>query len=289
MANAVTLEFRATVSFILEGVPHHAAGAWHTSKKTSQRDAAERVLVMLKIQANDYTSCGIGDGSSCCPEASAVERLSDFVVKGLPGKQNVESLQWRCVQTETGWQATVEVCIFGDVLHTLQGVICSDEQTACEDTANRALWYFKAQSHLNAFEVCHEAVVEETLELPPDDMWLREGMATGPALYQCEVQQRAAEQKTTLMRVQNQLQKRYGKDLPSGTPVWEWSYEYTPMNAQNTAAVPTCCARVWIAGMNREFQGSWCRGLKQAQLNACARVTEQLDAEAVSRKSDSRL
>merc|ERR1719272_787278 len=51
MANAVTLEFRATVSFILEGVPHHAAGAWHTSKKSAQRDAAERVLVMLKDQS----------------------------------------------------------------------------------------------------------------------------------------------------------------------------------------------------------------------------------------------
>merc|ERR1719159_743783 len=47
MANAVTLEFRSTVSFVLEGVPHHAVGSWQSSKKGAQRDAAERVLGLL--------------------------------------------------------------------------------------------------------------------------------------------------------------------------------------------------------------------------------------------------
>merc|ERR1719382_1145445 len=39
-ASSANLEFRATVSFFLEGVPHHVAGVWKPSKKVAQRDAA---------------------------------------------------------------------------------------------------------------------------------------------------------------------------------------------------------------------------------------------------------
>merc|ERR1719443_1156367 len=44
MADSVTLEFRATVAFLLEGVPHHVAGSWRTSKKLAQRATAEQAL-----------------------------------------------------------------------------------------------------------------------------------------------------------------------------------------------------------------------------------------------------
>merc|ERR1712196_23535 len=44
MASKAALEYRATVTFYLEGVPHHAAGIWQASKKRAQRDAAHRVL-----------------------------------------------------------------------------------------------------------------------------------------------------------------------------------------------------------------------------------------------------
>ncbi|CAK0885373.1 unnamed protein product [Prorocentrum cordatum] len=43
-ASSANLEFRATVAFILQGVPHHVAGVWRPSKKAAQRDAAERAL-----------------------------------------------------------------------------------------------------------------------------------------------------------------------------------------------------------------------------------------------------
>jgi len=39
-----SLQFRATVAFLLEGVPHHVLGGWRSSKKLAQRDAAERAL-----------------------------------------------------------------------------------------------------------------------------------------------------------------------------------------------------------------------------------------------------
>merc|ERR1711971_183616 len=44
MADSATLEFRAVVAFLLEGVPHHVAGTWQLKKKDAQRDAAERAL-----------------------------------------------------------------------------------------------------------------------------------------------------------------------------------------------------------------------------------------------------
>jgi len=148
-----------------------------------------------------------------------------------------------------------------------------------EDTAKRALWYLKDPSFLNAFEVNREAVVEEILEVPSNEMWLREGMVGEADRFWSATQQRAAEQKTKLMTVQNQLQKRYGKDIPAGEPVWEWSYEYAPLTEKNLAVIPHCRAKVWIAGLDKEFQSQWCRGQKQAQLQACAQVTEYLEAE----------
>jgi len=228
MANAVSLEFRATVSFILAGVPHHATGSWHTSKKAAQRDAAERVLIMLKNLWSDCREGTMGKFSSPCPpEMSAVEKLSAFCAS-LLGEQIAHSLQWRCVQTHEGWQATVEVCVFAKALHTLQGPICSSEREAYENLANRALWYLKAPGYLNAFEASHEEIVKTgLLESPPNDLWLRDGMASGSDLVQCEAQQREADQKTVLMTVQNRLQKKYGKSLPPGTRAWEWSFEYS--------------------------------------------------------------
>ena len=42
-----SLQFRATTSFLLDGVPHHVLGGWWPSKKQSQRDAAERALAFF--------------------------------------------------------------------------------------------------------------------------------------------------------------------------------------------------------------------------------------------------
>mmetsp|Transcript_132351 Transcript_132351/g.330026 ORF Transcript_132351/g.330026 Transcript_132351/m.330026 type:complete len:307 (-) Transcript_132351:228-1148(-) len=42
-----TLDFRATVAFLLDGVPQHVTGGWQASKKLAQRDAAESALVFF--------------------------------------------------------------------------------------------------------------------------------------------------------------------------------------------------------------------------------------------------
>lgn len=59
-----SLEFRATVSFVLGDVPHHFCGGWQSSKKKAQRDTAERVTRYLQqaraagapLQAEESTS-----------------------------------------------------------------------------------------------------------------------------------------------------------------------------------------------------------------------------------------
>eukprot|EP00746_Dinoflagellata_sp_MGD_P005316 gnl/MRDRNA2_/MRDRNA2_110310_c0_seq1.p1 gnl/MRDRNA2_/MRDRNA2_110310_c0~~gnl/MRDRNA2_/MRDRNA2_110310_c0_seq1.p1 ORF type:complete len:398 (+),score=73.99 gnl/MRDRNA2_/MRDRNA2_110310_c0_seq1:79-1194(+) len=279
MANAVTLQFRATVSFMHAGIPHHATGVWQSSKKAAQRDAAERVLAMLKNQQVVYDEgMALCNRPACSTQISAVDKLSAFC-ENLAGQQDAEFLQWSYTQHSAGWQATVEVCIYGDVLHTLQGAVCSSKEAAMEDTANRALWYFNAPSHVNAFEVSRDAVAQDSLDVPSSECWHREGLIAEADLYRSETQQRTAEQKTTLMRIQNQLQKRFGKEHPTGASVWKWSYDYSPMTEQNLTVIPLCRAKVWIPGLDMDFESQWHRGQKQAQLDVCAQVTEYLDAE----------
>jgi len=285
MANAVTLEFRATVSFLLEGVPHHAAGGWYSSKKAAQRDAAERVLGFLHGHWADHSahgksktfavdvSCGLGG-------QTAADRLSAFCAS-LVGSSKGEPLQWRSQRSGEGWQVLVDLNVFGGMVHTLQGDVCHDIAAAREDTARRALWYLQCPGFENAFKVSEEAVAAETLALPPDSDWQREGPRRDQV---SESQQRAAEQKTMIMRLQNRLQRLLAKQLPQNTSVWEWSYEYSG----DDAAVPLCCACVRLAVFDREFEGQWCHGQKAAQLNVCSSVEAFLESEA-SKEQTSKL
>jgi len=43
LENDTTLQFRATLSFMFNNIPHHFCGGWQSSKKKAQRDTAERV------------------------------------------------------------------------------------------------------------------------------------------------------------------------------------------------------------------------------------------------------
>merc|ERR1719272_102943 len=58
MGYGMILEFRAMASFTLEGVLHHAAGSWQTSKKSAQRDAAQRVLWLSMDRWSKYSDEG---------------------------------------------------------------------------------------------------------------------------------------------------------------------------------------------------------------------------------------
>lgn len=282
MATAITLEFRATVSFLLDGVPHHAAGGWHSSKKAAQRDAAERVLGLLQGPWDAYAANGAGKAIAeellCAQGAPLSDKLAAFIAK-LADKSAGEPLQWHCHRSGDGWQATVEVELFG-VVHTLQGDVRPDIAAAREDTACRALWYLQCPGFEDAFEVCGEAIAAETLALPAESDWQREGAERDVV---SDSQQRAAEQKTLIMRVQNGLQKLFAKKLPQNTSVWEWSYEYS---GGADAAIPYCRARVHLPVVDREFVSEWCRGQKAAQLDVCASVEAFLQTEEALKESD---
>jgi len=286
MANAVTLEFRATVSFLIEGVPHHTSGSWQSSKKAAQRDAAERTMGLLVGHWGSYSahtdSKSVAASLQCASEPLPSERLWAFCAAQM-GNCSGEPLQWRTHRSGDGWQAIVDLNLFGGVVHTLQGDVCNNVSAAREDTARRALWYLRCPGFEGAFEASEEAVGAETLALPPDNDWRRDGVEQDVTN---ERKQRIAEQKTLIMRVQNRLQRLYSKQLPQNTSVWEWSFEYS---ACTDVAVPLCRARVRVAAIDKEFLGDWCRGQKAAQLDTCGHVAEFLDTEELRQEQGSKL
>merc|ERR1712136_176230 len=93
--------FRATVAFMLDGVPHHVAGGWERSKKTAQRDAASRALGLFVGRWTEFLS----DSDHEAPRQSdrrhgalPVEVLSHFVAEEFGSPAPDWSVQWylRC-------------------------------------------------------------------------------------------------------------------------------------------------------------------------------------------------
>lgn len=279
MANAVTLEFRATVSFVLEGIPHHCSGEWQSSKKSAKKDTAQRMLRLLNSQKP------MGDAVSCTGAlaTSLVQKLQTYCSMLTKG-YDANPLKWRILCSAEGWQALVDIDLFGGVAHTLLGAICPDEDSAREDTAHRALWYLQCPGYERAFAVTNEAAAEDTLDVPGPDKWRRDGSCSAAGEATSELQ-RIAEEKTVLMRLQNRLQRAYAKYLPKGASVWEWSYDFS---SGSMFEAPLSRAKVRIAGVGLEFLGEWSRGQKNAQLDVCARVIEYLDAEEARDEKPSR-
>lgn len=268
MANAVTLEFCATVSFIVEGVQHHAAGSWQTSKKNAQRDAAQRALVLLTGHWVGYTACGEAlTAGNTLPQGTAEKKLEIFCSKILAARGGAPPCI-RCERNDGGWQAYITMQLFG-VAHTFSGGVCSDKATAREDAATRVLWYLKCPGYVDSFHAGEEAATAKKPEVPPLSEWHRAGHGQNEVTN--EMQKRAAEQKTLLMRVQNRLQKTFTQQ--PGASVWEWSYEFSSDSADKLSR-----AWVHIPAAGKEFVGGWCQGQKNAQLNTCERVAEFLDS-----------
>eukprot|EP00746_Dinoflagellata_sp_MGD_P016104 gnl/MRDRNA2_/MRDRNA2_136164_c0_seq1.p1 gnl/MRDRNA2_/MRDRNA2_136164_c0~~gnl/MRDRNA2_/MRDRNA2_136164_c0_seq1.p1 ORF type:complete len:412 (-),score=84.03 gnl/MRDRNA2_/MRDRNA2_136164_c0_seq1:374-1438(-) len=282
MGHSMILEFRAMVSFTLEGILHHAAGSWQTSKKSAQRDAAQRVLWLAMDQWSKYSN----DGGSAktyneikmnCegnPERT-LEMFAAMLPKpgtvGAKGK-NQKTMDWRMVSEDgKNFQAVADFDIFG-VRHTFPGSFCRSKAEAKDDCARRILWYLKCPGYENEFEVdCDSVIFSEPPPLPNESLWQRDGNNVEVDVAS-DAQRLIAEQKTLLMRVQNRLQKAYVHQLPTGASVWDWSYEFS-----SDAKDKLCRAWVKIHIADKEFKGDWCRGQKKAQFDACERVQEFLD------------
>jgi len=156
-SGASSTQFRATVAFVLEGVPHHVVGDWRPSKNLAKRVAAESALTLFvgqwggrllqEDQGQEYQS------ATLVSKASAVDVLIQFC-RFFPPCWETEpnfSTIWE-ESKDASCKGIVEINLFG-VPHSFAGAECEDENAACSDVARRVLWYLQCPSFAEHFEV----------------------------------------------------------------------------------------------------------------------------------------
>lgn len=274
MADAATLEFRAVVAFLLEGVPHHVAGTWQPKKKDAQRDAAERALGLFVGKWSEHAlgpqqgNATPGDtmrwACSCREEDLVAEccRTLD-VCSNTPPSWSVRSEGDGCI-------ATVEMTLLG-VPHQFAGASQRTEAEARADASRRVLWYLQRPGFKDTYEPdpASAAIVTSTIPAPPK-AWT--GSVEDAALE-------VTDRKTAIMRVQNRLQQTFV--LRHGRSAWSWSYEIDPDDGEWPAL---CKATVDIPVIGKTFVGDWVRGQREAQLDTLVQVTQFLDGLDTRRK-----
>jgi len=268
MADEATLQFRATVAFLLEGVPHHAAGAWYPSKKMAQRDAAERSLHFFVGQWGKELLGKQWPNMPCSAE-SEVQVLEAYCLTsadlcgGAPPKFTVT-----CLEDSGLFEAHVEMQLIS-VPHKFKGAPAASEQAARADAARRVLWYLQCPGFEQLFDLDPNDPAVLSLKIPPpSDTWSSCDSLAADAVE-------VAEKKTAVMRVQNRLQQTFSRNLRSGQSVWEWCYE---TDGKDDQWPPLYRASVQIPVVDRTFTGDWARGQREAQISAITHVTSFLDA-----------
>jgi hypothetical protein len=221
-----SLEFRATVAFLLDGVPHHVVGAWQPSKQLAKRDAAERTLSLyvghwgdLAVKDRDAAAVerdALGVTLTCngqhCSNGSLATQNEIKLLEGYCGKitsNNKSQPQWSHKWEENGLglcQAFVEVKLC-DVSHTFAGKPCQDQEAAYRDTARRVLWYLQCPGFEEIMEPDADYVRTAAHAIPePSSSWTKDDDSEGE-------ERQLAERKTTIMRVQNRLQQAFARQL----------------------------------------------------------------------------
>lgn len=282
---SMCLEFRATVAFLLDGVPHHVVGAWKHSKKLAQRDTAERTLALfvnrwgelVQDARPDDVADRFSEQSHEAPsrsetstiardQGSEVDLLEDFCGRLWP--ELVPPPRWSHTLDGSGlFQAFVEISLF-NVPHMFPGKLCITQADAKADAARRALWYLQCPGFEDLFEPDPEFVKAAAQTIPDvSSCWTRDVTEEGE-------EQQLAERKTTVMRIQNRLQQAYARQLEAGTSVWYWSYDRHP---RDKGWPPLFRATVHVPLANKTFTGTWMRGQREAQIDACAHIGEFLN------------
>jgi len=271
MADAATLEFRATVAFLYEGVPHHVVGTWQPKKKDAQRDAADRALGLFVgrwgTQIPGVTQ-NPTDNRKLLPTGVAQEDDETLLVqhcrhsKACGGILPSWSIRWE----GDGCRATVEVSLLG-VSHQFAGAAQTSEEAARVDVARRLLFYLQCPGFQDTYEPDPSADAVVTRKIPPPPAnWAHDSVAEGAL--------EVAEKKTAIMRLQNRLQQTFSHSIRPGSSVWSWSYETDPDDDDWPAL---SCASVTIPAMGMTFKGDWLRGQRDAQLSTIQQVTRALD------------
>jgi len=274
MADFTTLEFRGTVAFLLDGVPHHVAGAWHPSKKLAQRDAAERALGFFVGRWGEQLLLE-QEGCIAKPPQVGESRSEMDILEGFSMSYpacNGQSPQWSHSWEGEDCRAQVEISLLG-VPHKFAGCPKTSQQAASTDAARRVLWYLQCPGFETIFAPDPRAPAVTGKEIPsPPANWASDA-AEGCALQ-------LAERKTALMRVQNRLQQAFARRLRPGQSVWDWSYE---QDEEDTQWPPLCRATVTVPVAGRSFTGEWARGQRDAQIEACNLVSAFLNDGGLTR------
>jgi len=180
MTAMAALQFRATVAFVLEGVPHHAVGEWHQSKGIAKRDAAERALELfigswgkMLLQrppevAHPQHEKSVerkNPGANSKSVAREVMKLEEFCssVPCPPPK-------WQPTWEDNKCKVLAEIILM-EVPHHFVGAACDDEFTAAADTARRVLWYMNCPGFEKAFEPDPAFLCKADIPNPPHN-WL---------------------------------------------------------------------------------------------------------------------
>jgi len=288
-----SLQFRATTSFLLDGVPHHVLGGWWPSKKQAQRDAAERALsFFIGICGQELTSpVRSSDGPNKTSTGNDNQEVGDL--ESFLGEVPKWSQRWEAQAShEALCKATVEFTYLG-VPHVFAGKACASKAQAKQDTAKRVLWYLHCPGYQNAFEVEQEQVKALALQIPDpvpgtwppcveamgspttageESMDLSPCSPISPGQRSQSEQAELLERKTTVMRLQNRLQKIFAKQLTPGKSVWCWRYD---KNEEDQ----TYQASVHISLLDRSFTGTWASTHQAAQMEACIQLTNFLDRD----------
>lgn len=181
-------KFRATVAFLLEGVPHHVAGDWHSSKSAAKRDAAGRALGLFVTQWGSQLP---QEGHVSQSDLSADSRnlLQNLSSEGPADHPDVDTLIDFCLRFPPcqilprvsavgegdSFKGFAEISLFG-VPHTLAGVLCKDEGAARVDVARRTLWYLQCSGFSKKFEVDYDALIGGSGKIaPPPSEWTVDG------------------------------------------------------------------------------------------------------------------
>jgi len=311
-SEASVLEFRATVAFLLDGVPHHAVGSWKHSKKIAQRDTAERSLGLLvnrwgEIAMQEIYGLLTEDGPTGTQPIGLQPTPRSLDPIGEP-EQEPPAL---CAP---GSGVASAAALGGEAAKLFE--YCNKFLPSHEASAHPPRWHHKWDAGrcqafvvISMFGVPHtfpgrfcdsqEAACSDAarralwyLNCPgyenlfePDPEYVKAAAQTIPEAspsWQRDghadegEEQQLAERKTMVMRVQNRLQQAYAQQLKAGTPVWFWSYDRSP---RDRGWPPLFRASVHVPLAGKTFRGGWTRGQREAQIEACGKIGEFLDGE----------
>lgn len=293
---SASLEFRAKVAFILDGIPHHALGTWQTSKMQAKRDVAERALFLFVTRwgslAPDRCSAHEPDSNSMPQSAQSDEAQDVIAMEAAASVEEAQALDRFCCappspgqpplvtsnapprwihSAEGGaFKAFVEIDLLG-VPHMFPGRWKASLAEACQDAARRVLWYLGCPGFERSFEPVLGTDKAPEMNEPPAN-WKKD-----PALQEDNGQD-AAEKKTVLMRLQNRLQQTYARQIEVGKSAICWSYERAGSDhGRAPLQGPLVRATAYIPAADRSFTGDWQPVQREAQIDTCHAVSKFLD------------